>query len=75
MSNQMALESSTGFSPFPFLWDNRIMRVYHYSDIRVMAATFPTVAYGSLAWSLALLSLLSWVMAFQSVGSPYIKRI
>ena len=28
------------------------MRVYHYSDIRVMAATFPTVAYGSLAWSL-----------------------
>lgn len=49
----MALESSTGISPFPFLWVNRTMRVYHYSDIRVMAATFPTVACGSLAWSLA----------------------
>lgn len=61
----MALESSTGISPFPFLWVNRTMRVYHYSDIRVMAATFPTVAYGSLAWSLALTFLLSWVMAFQ----------
>jgi len=71
----MALESSTGISPFPFWWVNRVIRVYHYSDIQVMAATFPTVAYGSLAWSLASLFLLSWVMAFQSVGSPYIKRI
>jgi len=46
---------------------NRVIRVYHYSDIQVMAATFPTVAYGSLAWSLAPLSLLLYVMAFQSV--------
>lgn len=65
----MALESSTGISPFPFLWVNRTMRVYHYSDIRVMAATFPTVAYGSLAWSLASLSLL-----FMGHGVP-VRRL
>ena len=47
----------------------RTMRVYHYSDIRVMAATFPTVAYGSLAWSLASLSLL-----FMGHGVP-VRRL
>ena len=65
----MALESSTGISPVPFLWVNRTMRVYHYSDIRVMAATFPTVAYGSLAWSLAFLFLL-----FMGHGVP-VRRL
>ena len=48
---------------------NRVIRVYHYSDIRVMAATFPTVAYGSLAWSLASLSLL-----FMGHGVP-VRRL
>ncbi len=44
--------SSTGISPFPFWWANRTIRVYHYSDIQVMATTFPTVVHRSLAWSL-----------------------
>lgn len=52
LNNQMALASSTGLSPFPFWWVNRVIRVYHYSDIQVMATTFPTVVHRSLAWSL-----------------------
>ena len=68
MNNQMALESSTGISPFPFLWVNRTMRVYHYSDIQVMAIAFP-----QLCVDLDILSLILFeVMAYQSTGYLHI---
>ena len=65
----MALEAPLDFHHSHSYEQNRTMRVYHYSDIRVMAATFPTVAYGSLAWSLASLSLL-----FMGHGVP-VRRL
>ena len=49
----MALEAPLDFHQSHSYGQNRVIRVYHYSDIQVMAATFPIVAHGSLAWSLA----------------------
>lgn len=51
----MALEAPLDFHHSHSYEQNRTMRVYHYSDIQVMAAAFPTAAYGILAYALAFL--------------------
>lgn len=54
----------------PIPMGSRFMRVYHYAYAQVMATTIPTVISGTL-----ILFAHNKVMAYQSGGSLYIKRI